>query len=129
MHFTQVLVFASSAALVAAAPASAPGPIMVGVDDVILFGKGGRFTIMKRSQVDDLEKLRSSRIPPPMPSHLDDTLVALPIHQSFKSDESEESNATLRKRATSIIIPGPESRFLGWDVQTSQIVKGTSNTC
>lgn len=115
MHFTQVLALVSSAALVAAAPA----PIPVGVDDVILYSKDGRFTLMKRSDLDELEKLRNSGVVPPKPSYLDDTLITLPANETRKPD------ATLQKRATSIIIPNPHSRFLGWDVQTSQVVKGT----
>lgn len=116
MHFSQVLALASSAALVAAAPA----PIMVGVDDVILYGKDGRFAMMKRDEFDELRKLRESGVVPPMPSYLDDTLITLPANETAPST----SEGTLRKRATSLIIPNPHSRFLGWDVQTSQVVKG-----
>ena len=115
MHFSQILALASSAALVAAAPA----PIQVGADDVILYGKDGRFTMMKRADLDELEQLRKSGVTPPKPSYLDDTLITLPANESVKTD------ATLQKRTTSIIVPDPHSRFLGWDVQTSQVVKGT----
>jgi hypothetical protein len=114
MHFTQVLALASSAALVATAPAS----ITVGVDDVILYGKDGRFTMMKRDKLEELKKLRASGVAPPKPGYLDDTLVTLPVNETQKLDSD------LKKRATSIIIPNPHSRFLGWDVQTSQVVKG-----
>lgn len=114
MHFNQVLALASSVALVAAAPA----PIPVGVDDVILYGKDGRFTMMKRDDLEELKKLHESGIAPPKPSYLDDTLITLPVNETKKS----ESN--LKKRATSLIIPNPHSRFLGWDVQTSQVVQG-----
>jgi hypothetical protein len=116
MHLTQILALASSAALVAAAPA--PAPLTVGVDDVILYGKGGRFQKMKRSDFEELDKLRKSGAVPPKPSYLDDTLITAPANGSKKSD------ATLQKRADSIIIPNPHSRFLGWDIQTSQVVKG-----
>jgi hypothetical protein len=116
MHFSQVLALASSAALVAAAPA----PITVGVDDVILYGKNGRFTMMKRDEFDELKKLRESGVVPPMPSYLDDSLITLPANESAPS----KPQGSLKKRATSLIIPNPHSRFLGWDVQTSQVVKG-----
>ena len=116
MHFSQVLALASSAALVAAAPA----PITVGVDDVILYGKDGRLTMMKRDEFDELKKLRESGVVPPMPSYLDDSLVTLPANKSALS----KPQGSLKKRATSLIIPNPSSRFLGWDVQTSQVVKG-----
>lgn len=93
---------------------------MVGVDDVILYGKDGRFAMMKRDEFDELRKLRESGVVPPMPSYLDDTLITLPANETAPST----SKSTLRKRATSLIIPNPHSRFLGWDVQTSQVVKG-----
>ena len=114
MHSTQVLALASSAALVATAPAS----ITVGVDDVILYGKDGHFTMMKRDKLEELKNLHASGIAPPKPGYLDDTLVTLPVNETQKLDSD------LKKRTTSIIIPNPHSRFLGWDVQTSQVVKG-----
>lgn len=116
MHFSQVLALASSAALVAAAPAS----ITVGVDDVILYSKDGRFTMMKRDDFDELKKLRESGVVPPKPSHLDDSLITIPANNSAPS----KPQGSLKKRATSLIIPNPHSRFLGWDIQTSQVVKG-----
>lgn len=116
MHFSQVLALASSAALVAAAPA----PIVVGVDDVILYGKDGRFAMMKRDDFDELKKLRESGVVPPMPSYLDDTLITIPANETVP----DTPDGTLRKRSTSLIIPNPRNRFLGWDVQMSQIVKG-----
>ncbi|KAJ8113009.1 hypothetical protein OPT61_g4757 [Boeremia exigua] len=118
MHFTQVLALASTAALVAAAPA----PIAVGVDDVILYGKDGQYTVMKRDDLEEIKKLRESGIAPPKPGYLDDTLVTL------SPNDTEKPEGTLNKRATSIIIPNPHSRFLGWDVLTSQVVKGAPTT-
>ncbi|KAJ4358837.1 hypothetical protein N0V95_002690 [Ascochyta clinopodiicola] len=118
MHFSQILALASSAALVAAAPA----PIPVGVDDVILYGKGGRYTMMKRSDFEELDKLRKSDVAPPKPGYLDDTLV------TFTGNETDKSDATVQKRATQLIIPNPHSRFLGWDIQTSAVVKGAPTT-
>ncbi|KZM18980.1 uncharacterized protein EKO05_0011314 [Ascochyta rabiei] len=118
MHFSQILALASSAALVAAAPA----PIPVGVDDVILYGKGGRYTMMKRSDFDEVDMLRKSGVAPPKPGYLDDTLITL------TGDEIVKSNATVQKRGTLLIVPNPHSRFLGWDVQTSAVVKGAPTT-
>ncbi|KAF9691509.1 hypothetical protein EKO04_010429 [Ascochyta lentis] len=118
MHFSQVLALASSAALVAAAPA----PIQVGVDDVILYSKDGRFSMMKRSEFAELDKLRNSNVAPPKPGYLDDTLVTLTGNETLRTDP------TVQKRATQLIIPNPHSRFLGWDVQTSQVVKGAPTT-
>jgi hypothetical protein len=112
---TQALLFASSIALVSAAPA----PVTVGVDDVILYGNG-RLSVMKRSDFTELEAARKSGTAPPKPSHLDDTLITYSGNQTLPS-----TNQTLEKRdETTIIIPGPKSRFLGWDVQMSQVVKG-----
>jgi hypothetical protein len=118
MHFTQVLALASSAALVAAAPA----PISVGVDDIVLYSNDGRFKLMKRDDFDELKKLRESGVTPPKPSHLDENLIPVPMN------ETDSSESKLKKRETvSIVIPNPDTpRFLGWDVQTSQVVKGES---
>ncbi|KAJ4331984.1 hypothetical protein N0V87_008724 [Didymella glomerata] len=120
MHFSHVLALVSSAALVAAAPA----PITVGVDNIILYSRDGRFTMMKRDEFDELKKLRESGVVPPMPSYLDDSLITLPANESAPS----KPQGSLKKRATSLIIPNPHSRFLGWDVQTSQVVKGAPTT-
>ena len=117
MHFTQVLALASSAALVAAAPA----PITLGVDDVILYGKDGRFKMMKRGELEEIKELRESGVAPPKPGYLDNTLVTLP------ANETGNFEGSLKERATSIVIPNPHFHFLGWDVQTSQVVKGTSS--
>lgn len=93
---------------------------MIGEDDVILYGEGGRFQIMKRSDLEEVEKIRNGILPmPPKPSYLDDTLITRP------GNATRESDAVLEKRATRLIIPGPTDRFLGWDVLTSQVVLGT----
>ncbi|KAH7076107.1 hypothetical protein FB567DRAFT_535470 [Paraphoma chrysanthemicola] len=113
MHFTQTLALVSVAALAAAAPA----PVNVGADDVILYGNG-RFAMMKRSDLADLEAARNSPVAPPKPGYLDENL------QTYTGNDTRAPNNQLNKRATSIIIPNPNSRFLGWDVQMSQVVKG-----
>ncbi|KAH7065752.1 hypothetical protein BKA63DRAFT_585701 [Paraphoma chrysanthemicola] len=113
MHFTQTLALVSVAAVAAAAPA----PVNVGADDVILYGNG-RFTMMKRSDLADLEAARNSLVAPPKPGYLDGNL------KTYTGNDTRAPNNQLNKRATSIIIPNPNSRFLGWDVQMSQVVKG-----
>ncbi|KAG9187911.1 hypothetical protein G6011_05782 [Alternaria panax] len=117
MHFTPLLALASSAALIAAAPA--PAPISIGVDDVILHGKG-RFTVMKRSDFEELEAARKSGVVPPKPAYLDEN--------HYSGNDTESTDQKHVKRATSIIIPNPNSRFLGWDVQISQVTRGAPTT-
>lgn len=73
---------------------------------------------MKRSDLDALEAARKSGVPPPKPGHLDDTLI------TFSGNETNTAIKQLRGRDVEIIIPNPNSRFLGWDVQMSQVVKG-----
>jgi|SRR5690242_7221150 len=114
MHFTQILALASSAALVAAAPA----PISIGVDDVILYSKDGRYTVMKRDDLEEIKNLRESGVTPPKPGYLDESLVTL------SPNETREPETKLNKRASTFVIPNPNNRFLGWDIQTSQVVKG-----
>ncbi|KAJ4986131.1 hypothetical protein SVAN01_08395 [Stagonosporopsis vannaccii] len=118
MHLTQILALASSAALVAAAPA----PVSVGVDDVILYGKNGRFTVMKRDDLEEIKKLRESGVVPPKPGYLDENLVTL------SPNETREPEAKLNKRDSTFVIPNAPNDFLGWDVQTSQVVKGAPTT-
>ncbi|KAL1797065.1 hypothetical protein ACET3X_005605 [Alternaria dauci] len=115
MHFTPLLALASSAALVAAAPA----PINIGIDDVILHGNG-RYTVMKRSDFEELEAARKSGVVPPKPAYL--------LDNHFSGNETDLQPSKHDKRETSIIIPNPNSRFLGWDVQVSQVTRGAPTT-
>jgi hypothetical protein len=115
MHFSTPLVILSSAALSAAAPSIAITP-----DDVILHGNG-LFTLMKRSELDALNAARLSSTPPPKPSTLDTSLYTV--------TGNENASAPLTKRAgDTIIIPNSPSRFLGWDVLMSAVVKGAPTT-
>jgi hypothetical protein len=107
MHFTPLLALASSAALIAAAPA----PISSKVDDVILHGKGP-------ADLSVLDAARKTGVVPPKPAHLYDG-----AHYSGNAT-SAPGHHQHQKRAVSIIIPNPNQRFLGWDVQMSQVVKG-----
>jgi hypothetical protein len=115
MHFTPLLALASSAALIVAAPT----PVSIGVDDVILHGNG-RFTVMKRSDFEELDAARKSGVVPPKPAYLDEN--------HYSGNETVSPANKHLKRATSIIIPNPNSRFLGWDVQMSQVTKGAPTT-
>jgi hypothetical protein len=110
---TRVLLLTSGLAFISAAPA----PVTVGIDDIILYGNG-RLSLMKRSEFSDLEAARKSSTPPPKPSYLDDTLI------TFTGNATNQPAPLLTKRDTTLIIPGPNNRFLGWDVQMSQVVKG-----
>ncbi|KAH3968333.1 hypothetical protein HBH52_177960 [Parastagonospora nodorum] len=109
----QALIIASGLAFVSAAPA----PVLVGVDEVILYGKG-RLSVMKRSVLKELEDARNAAVAPPKPSYLEDNLT------TYAGKQAAAPLSRLRKRDDSIIIPNPNSRFLGWDVQMSQVVKG-----
>jgi hypothetical protein len=120
MHFTQALALASTAVLVAAAPA-----IKLEADDVILYSNDGRYAKVKRSDLAELEALRKSNKVPPKPSSLETTLT------TFTGNDTLPGNAApAQKRAgsVSLVIPGPDSRFLGWDVLTSTVVKGAPTT-
>lgn len=114
MHFASAFLLASSAAIVAAAPAS----IKVTEDDVILYGKG-RFTMMKRSEFAELEAARNSDVAPPKPGYLDSSLYTVSGNQTYTPTENLEKRA-----GDTIIVPNPSARFLGWDTLMSAIVKG-----
>jgi hypothetical protein len=109
----RALIIASGLACVSAAPA----PVVVGLDDVILVGNG-RLSVMKRSEFKELEDARNAVTAPPKPSHLEDHLV------TYTGKQAAAPLSKLSKRDDKIILANPNSRFLGWDVQMSQIVKG-----
>jgi hypothetical protein len=110
---TRALVLASGLVSISAAPA----PVTVASDDVILYGNG-RLSIIKRSDFAELEAARNSGSPPPKPGYLDKNLY------TFTGNETITSAPALKKREATLIIPNANSRFLGWDVQMSQVVKG-----
>jgi hypothetical protein len=113
MYFTQALILAGTVVLVSAAPA----PIAVGADDVILYGNG-RLSILKRSDFADLEAARTAGTAPPKPGYLDETLT------TYTGNDTNRPTLQLNKRDATLIIPNPNTRFLGWDVQMSQVTKG-----
>jgi hypothetical protein len=113
MHITNTLQLFASASLVLAAPTS----LEVGVDDVILYGNG-RHSLMKRADFAELEAARNSAIAPPKPGYLNEALT------TYTGNETNTPSQHLSKRDTTLIIPSPKSRFLGWDIQMSQVVKG-----
>ncbi|RMZ72239.1 celp effector like [Pyrenophora seminiperda CCB06] len=130
MHFTPSLLLAASIASVAAAPA----PIQIGVDDVILHGNG-HFMLMKREDFAELEAARNSDKMPPAPAGHDDKLITYtgkdnkPTFNGNETDDSPRQPLSLHKRGTNtIILPKPNTRFLGWDVQMSAVVKGAPTT-
>jgi hypothetical protein len=113
MHITSTIQFFASASLVFAAPA----PLNVGTDDVILYGNG-RHSLMKRADFAELEAARSAAIAPPKPGYLNDALT------TYTGNETSNTLQRLSKRDATLILPNPKSRFLGWDIQMSQVVKG-----
>ncbi|CBX97258.1 hypothetical protein IAQ61_007330 [Plenodomus lingam] len=119
MHFLQALIVASSAALIAAAPA--PEPINIGLDDVILYGKG-RYAIVKRSEVDEIQKIRESGVLPPKPTELEEGMFVVAGGKN-KSVEGQ-AVAAEKRDGERLIIPNPHQRFLGWDVIMSSVTKG-----
>jgi hypothetical protein len=113
MHFSSTFVLLSNAALSAAAP-----PIPITPDSVILHGNG-HFTLMSRSDFDSLNAARLSSTLPPKPSTLDPSLYTV----TGNGNNSTKTHMT-RRAGDTIIIPNPPSRFLGWDVLMSAVVKG-----
>ncbi|KAF2126039.1 hypothetical protein P153DRAFT_399508 [Dothidotthia symphoricarpi CBS 119687] len=117
MHFTTALALASSIVLVAARPT-----VQVSEDDAILYGNG-RFTVVKRADIEELQALRESGVTPPKPGYLNDTLTT-----ASGEEVNKIGAAPLSKRANTIVIPNPASDFLGWDTQMSAVVKGAPTT-
>jgi hypothetical protein len=113
IHAARAFLIASIMTTISAAPA----PITVGTDDVILYGNG-RLSVMKRSEFTELDAARKSGVAPPKPGHLDDSLI------TYTGNKTNVPVLRLAKRDTTLIIPGASNRFLGWDVQMSQVVKG-----
>jgi hypothetical protein len=117
IHAARALLFTSAIASISAAPA----PITVGTDDVILYGNG-RLSVMKRTEFTELEAARNSGIAPPKPGYLEDNLI------TYTGNATNSPGPRLAKRDRTLIIPGASNRFLGWDVQMSQVVKGAPTT-
>ncbi|KNG45831.1 celp0028 effector like protein [Stemphylium lycopersici] len=116
MHFTSALALAASAAMVAAAPAPSNAAIKITQDDVVLHGNG-RMKVMKRSEFEALNAGIKAEVPP-MPSYLDANLI------TYSGNQTLQANGRVQKRATELVVPGEVTRFLGWDVQMSSIVRG-----
>lgn len=121
MFFLSSLVLASSAALIAAAPAappSVPGHVHVYPDEILLLGNG-RHQVMKRSEFAALEAARKN--PPPMPAWMNTSIPTL-YGGKYIPAIGEETKPTLAKRdkKETIYVIGPESpKFLDWDVATT----------
>jgi hypothetical protein len=110
MH-TSSLALATFVAVASGAPAS----ITLRSDEVILHGQG-QYQIIKRSDLTELNEFRANHTVPPIPGYLETTL--------FHGPSNSTSSPPLTKRAesTTLIIPAPPIRFLGWDVQMSEVV-------
>lgn len=102
---------------------AAPSTITLRSDDVVLYGKG-RYQIMKRTVLEDLENFRKNGTVPPMPGYLNPDLHTISGSNATKN----ESHPIQKRDDNTIVIPNPDSRFLGWDVQMSQVVKGAPTT-
>lgn len=103
---------------------AAPSTIVLREDDVVLYGKG-RYQIIKRSELSELEAARKNGTVPPMPGSLNPELVTIGGKNLTGVGNSTEKRSTMKKRGDStIVIPSPDSRFIGWDVQMSQVTKG-----
>lgn len=104
---------------------AAPTTINVRTDDVVLYGKG-RYQIMKRTDLEELEAYRKNGTVPPRPSYLDENLNTITAPSDINA--AEKSARSVQKRAEStIIVPGPDSRFLGWYVKYRGITDTLSN--
>jgi hypothetical protein len=113
IYAARAFLFASIATSISAVPA----PITVGPNDIITYGNSF-ISVMKRDEFTELEAARNSATPPPKPGYLDDSLV------TYTGNETNIAVPRLKKRDTTLIIPGMSNRFLGWDIQMSQVVKG-----
>jgi hypothetical protein len=130
MYFTQLLAIVSTAVIATAAPTTVRTPIQIGADDVILYGNG-RYQLMKRVDFTELDDARKNSTVLPMPGYLNVSL----FHGPPAGTTNEKPNATTpssslekRKNSATIIIKNPASRFLGWDIQMSAVVKGAQST-
>ncbi|KAF2794637.1 hypothetical protein K505DRAFT_324630 [Melanomma pulvis-pyrius CBS 109.77] len=118
MHFPRLIAFSCSAVSVIAVPFA---PIQMGEDDVILYGSG-RYQLRKRTDIAELNAFRNNGTIPPKPGYLDDSL----FHGPPNTTTNAPALASLQKRKNhvTIIVKNPASRFLGWDIQMSAVVKG-----
>ncbi|ORY15725.1 hypothetical protein BCR34DRAFT_558439 [Clohesyomyces aquaticus] len=117
MYLSYILILASSAALITAAPST---PITVREDDVILYGKG-HYQLLKCDHFKQLQDLRRSNIVPPRPTYLD-------TPGFYSSLNSTSSPPRSKRDSSTIFIKNPVSSFLGWDILMSTVVKGAPTT-
>ncbi|EOA85683.1 hypothetical protein ACJQWK_10481 [Exserohilum turcicum] len=123
MLLTQWLAFVASATVVTAAPAPAAGSgdIVITADDVVLHGNG-RIQVMKRSEFKGLF------------GDYHAILANQTRHDANKVEHTEAQLNELKRNAKTkrddrvILIPGRTDKFLDYDVQMSQIVKGIAGT-
>ncbi|KAF2443218.1 hypothetical protein P171DRAFT_57742 [Karstenula rhodostoma CBS 690.94] len=105
---------------------AAPSTITLRTDDVVLYGNG-RYQITKRTDLDELEAFHKNGTVPPTPGYLNSNLITK--SGSTTTNILQRDSGAIQKRGSStIVIPNPDSRFLGWDVQMSQVVSGAPTT-
>ncbi|KAF1961864.1 hypothetical protein CC80DRAFT_522518 [Byssothecium circinans] len=127
MHAFQILALLVSASSFVTA---APRAIKIRADDVILYGQG-RYQIMKRTELAELEECRRNGTLPPSPGYLN---PKLPYYNGGNITTNGTTEGTIIPRSLSkrgketIIIPNKDERFLGWDVLMSQVVHGAPTT-
>lgn len=98
----------------AATVLSAPAPIILREDDVLLYGNG-RYQLMKRTELDELEAIRKNGTLPPMPGSLDPKLITTSgISNAIDNTTSPQPRSLRSRDDATIIIPAPDNRFLGW---------------
>lgn len=109
--------------MVAAAPTS---NIVVMEDEVVLYGSG-RYQIMKRSEFhekfSDYYFNQSS-----VPAQIDTRGITTYTSEQIEEIVVRETSNKIKRDNGDVVIMGQKTRFLGWDVQISPIVKGGPNT-
>ncbi|CAI6337612.1 unnamed protein product [Periconia digitata] len=108
---------------------STANPVKIGLEDVVLYSRDGRYQLMKRDDLETIQELRRNKTAPPKPCSLETNLFRGPAPAA--SPPAQARSAPLQARAdgsVKLIVPNPPSRFLGWDVQMSSVIKGAPTT-
>lgn len=94
---------------------AAPSTITLRSDDVVLYGKG-RYQIMKRSELEDIEAYRNNGTTPPKPAYLDPNVITTTGASDAVATDKKVRSTKKRWSESTIIIRNPDNRFLGWYV-------------
>ncbi|PVI05604.1 hypothetical protein DM02DRAFT_668243 [Periconia macrospinosa] len=127
MHTSTLLTLLTTASFALAAPAAEP--IKIGVDDVILYSNSGRYSIMKRDDLQIIQDLRANKTLPPKPAYLSG--YHSPPNSTTGAGNSSAAPVVARADndgSVRLIVPSPPQDFLGWDVIMSAVVKGSPTT-